>query len=211
MYRYERKYRIENVDLSIVEQIIRLHPAGLRKIYPDRQINNIYYDTPSLSTYKENVMGIANRKKFRVRWYGYETHIMKNPILEIKNRQNEVGFKNNFEVNSFSFDNILPLTEEVNERCKPLILEPSIQNSYKRAYFGTFDKKFRVTLDWNLSYASLRRTSRFKSPQYKEYNTIILELKYDKELEKEAHRITQHFPFRRTKNSKYVCGVELCW
>ena len=40
--RYERKYKIENLSLSLVEQSIRLHPAGFRKIFPDRQVNNIF-------------------------------------------------------------------------------------------------------------------------------------------------------------------------
>ena len=44
--RYERKYKIEGVSLGIILQSIAMHPAGLSKIYPDRQINNIYFDTP---------------------------------------------------------------------------------------------------------------------------------------------------------------------
>ena len=70
--RYERKYKIENVALDVIIQALKMHPAGLSKIYPDRQINNIYFDTPGLTTYKENVMGIANRDKYRVRWYGWD-------------------------------------------------------------------------------------------------------------------------------------------
>lgn len=211
MLRYERKYRIENVDLATVFQTIKLHTASLRKIYPDRQINNIYFDTPSLTTYKENVMGIANRKKYRVRWYGYDPLIIRNPQLEIKHRQNEVGAKTIAPVQDFSFQDLKPLTKQVNQICQPILLEPVLQNSYQRAYFGTRDKKFRITVDWNLSYASMRTTKRFRKHQQYEKNCIILEVKYDKELEKEADRITQFFPFRRTKNSKYVSGVELCW
>ena len=53
--RYERKYKIENLSLPLVEQSVRLHPASFKKIFPDRQINNIYFDTADFRTYKDNV------------------------------------------------------------------------------------------------------------------------------------------------------------
>ena len=68
--RYERKYRIENVDISLINQIVKMHPAGFRKAYPDRSVNNIYLDTPDFETYRANVAGVSERKKYRVRWYG---------------------------------------------------------------------------------------------------------------------------------------------
>ncbi len=211
MLRYERKYKIEGVDLSTVFQTIRNHPASLSQIYPDRQINNIYYDTMGLTTYKENVMGIAERKKFRVRWYGYDPLVVKSPQLEIKLRKNEVGDKIIHPVEPFELDNLRGLTKQVNQLVPPNYLQPVLQNSYKRAYFGTTDKKFRVTVDWELSYGGLFNQPQFRKHDFREKNVIILELKYDRDLEKEASRISQYFPFRRTKNSKYVTGVEYCW
>jgi len=210
MLRYERKYRIENVDLATIFQVVRMHPAGLSKIFPHRQINNIYFDTPQLTTYKENVMGISNRKKYRVRWYGYDPLIIKKPQLEIKIRNNEVGSKKTIPVAPFDFSNLEPLTQEINKNCHPAFLQPVLQNSYKRAYFGTTDKKFRVTIDWDLSYCSLLSNQVFTKHQYYERGVVVIEIKYDKNLEEEANRISQFLPFRRTKNSKYVCGVEYC-
>lgn len=210
--RYERKYRIEGVHLNVIFQIIRLHPAGLSKIYPDRQINNIYFDTPNLTTYKENVMGIANRDKYRVRWYGSKPLVVQKPKLELKHRRNNVGTKTIYDVCPFSFDNLRPLTKEVNHLSGTYaFLQPTLQNSYKRAYFGTRDQKFRITIDWDLSYASMRSTNQFTRHQHYEPNVHILEVKYGQEIEEEADRISQFFPFRSTKNSKYVTGIELCW
>lgn len=209
--RYERKYRIENVHLDVILQTIKMHPAGLFKLYPNRQINNIYFDTPHLTTYKENVMGIANRDKYRVRWYGWNPLAIEKPILEIKHRRNNVGAKTFHKVDAFSFDNLNPLTKQVNDLSGTYaLLYPTLQNSYKRAYFGTRDQKFRVTIDWDLSYASLRTTRSFRKHQQFEPNIHILEVKYEQELEEEADRISQFFPFRSTKNSKYVTGIELC-
>lgn len=210
--RYERKYKIENVALDVIIQALKMHPAGLSKIYPDRQINNIYFDTPGLTTYKENVMGIANRDKYRVRWYGWDAFFIDRPRLEIKHRRNNVGHKTIYEVAPFSFDNLRPITEEVNALSGTFaLLQPALQNSYVRAYYGTPDKKFRITLDWNLAYASLRTCNRLRQHQQKEHHVFILEVKYEQEIEKEADRISQFFPFRATKNSKYVTGIDKCW
>ena len=209
--RYERKYRIEKVHLNVILQTIKMHPAGLYKLFPDRQINNIYFDTPGLTTYKENVMGIANRDKYRVRWYGWDPLVIQNPKLEIKHRRNNVGAKTIYDVVPFSFEDLSGLTQQVNELSGTYaVLRPALQNSYKRAYFGTRDKKFRITIDWNLSYASMLTVNQFRRHQQFEPNVHILEVKYEQELEEEADRISQFFPFRSTKNSKYVTGIELC-
>lgn len=209
--RYERKYRIEDVDRRVILQTLKLHPAGLVQLHPDRQINNIYFDTPGLTTYRENVMGIANRDKYRVRWYGWEPLVVEKPILEIKHRRNNVGTKTFHAMEAFEFEDLQPLVEAVNRHSgttAPLL--PTLQNSYKRAYFSTRDLKFRLTLDWDLSYASMRTARRFTKHQHKEPNVHILELKYEQELEPEADRITQFLPFKSTKNSKYVTGVAMC-
>ena len=57
--RYEIKYRIDSSHLDTVQQSVMNHPASFRKIYPDRQINNIYWDTLGLQFYKDNIIGIA--------------------------------------------------------------------------------------------------------------------------------------------------------
>lgn len=210
MPRYERKYRIQDVDRAVVEQVLRTHPASLKKLYPNRQINNIYFDTNGLTAYKENVTGVANRKKYRVRWYGYEPTVVKNPRLEIKIRQNEVGDKLWYDMEEFDWADLSTLTKQVNQYAAPNVLQPVLQNSYTRAYFGTADGQFRLTLDWDLNYTSLLTNRIFRKPQFREKNTIILEIKYDRELEQQANRITQYIPFRRGKNSKYVSGIEYC-
>ena len=43
---------------------------------------------------------------------------------------------------------------------------------------------------------------------YKEDNKIVVELKYDQEKNDEAQEIGTNLPFRLTKNSKYVTGIE---
>ena len=86
-------------------------------------------------------------------------------------------------------------------------LVPVMVNTYDRSYYMTSDKKFRITIDWDMRFGNFQTDLRHLP--YKDENGIVLELKYDAIFEKESDRITQHIPFRLTKNSKYVNGVSL--
>jgi len=41
-----------------------------------------------------------------------------------------------------------------------------------------------------------------------DHGVVIVELKYDRADEREAERVASRFPFRLTRSSKYVRGVE---
>lgn len=207
--RYERKYKVSDLSHHVILQCIRMHPVGLRKIYPDRQINNIYFDTNGLQCYHDNVNGIADRKKFRVRWYGEDIHDIQNPNLEIKYRMSEVGTKKIFPVADFELFDLKTITTEVNQVLdKQHALTPILLNSYNRSYYGTPDKKFRITVDRNLRYFSFLSSNRFLRYITKE-DAVVMEIKYEMEDDIYTDRITQHFPIRQTKSSKYVTGVQL--
>lgn len=206
--RFERKYRIENVDISFIKHLVKMHPAGFRKAYPDRRINNIYLDTPDFETYRANVAGVSERKKYRVRWYGHELSQMKKPTFEIKYKQNQVGIKFSKKLIDFSSQSVnlvLPTIQRMSPDQSSLV--PVLVNTYDRSYYMTSDKKFRITIDWDMRFGNFQTDLRHLP--YKDENGIVLELKYDAIFEKESDRITQHIPFRLTKNSKYVNGVSL--
>lgn len=207
--RHEKKYKSENLHPEIVRQVIRNHPASFRKIFPDRQINNVYFDTPNYMAYTENVDGVSERRKFRVRWYGDDVRIIRDPKLEIKIKSNQLGRKETFAVGDFTLDDFKQLNQEVSNHSQlRLQFIPTLINSYRRSYFGTSNGKFRITVDWDLRYFSLIRANRFTSYAIKEEATV-LELKYDQAWDEKADPIMQYIPFRQTKSSKYVSGLNL--
>ena len=53
--RYERKFRPGQLDLAEMQLLLKLHPKGFSKSYPDRQINNIYLDRSNLASFHENI------------------------------------------------------------------------------------------------------------------------------------------------------------
>ena len=64
--------------------------------HPSRKVNSIYFDTNNYSSIRQNLDGISEKKKIRVRWYGDKKTIT-DPILEIKS-------KKGFEVSKKNFD-----------------------------------------------------------------------------------------------------------
>ncbi len=207
--RYERKYKIEQLSLPLVHQSIRLHPASFRKIFPDRQINNIYFDTSDLSTYKDNVMGIAQRRKFRIRWYGENLKTTSNPKFEIKIKNNQLGEKKIQDLESFDLKNLDVITKQIQTFANTFNpLYPTLLNSYHRSYYGTPNKKFRITIDSQMRYFSFFNNGKFNNYKIKDEG-IVVELKYDEAMDSQTDRITQYFPFRLSKSSKYVRGMEM--
>ena len=72
---------------------------------------------------------------------------------------------------------------------------------------GSSDKKFRLTLDNKMSFYAVNPIRDYFKIFSDEEKTVV-ELKYNHQYADGARFITEHFPFRLTKNSKYVIGVE---
>ena len=207
--RFERKYRVDDKSVATIKQLLRFHPASFRELFPDRQVNNIYFDTPGLATFHQNINGSNERKKFRVRWYGEDIREVENPQFEIKIKHNELGTKETSPILPFSLHELDALAREVNRTSQQAIgLRPILLNSYLRSYLISRDGRYRLTIDRQMAYHSL-----LSGPKFRKYvirdDAIILEIKYEEEHDDRVTFITQHMPFRQAKHSKYVNGVQM--
>ena len=164
--RYERKYRIEHAHPQVVQVVIRQHPAGFRPLFPPRQINNLYFDTPDFAAFQDNVTGTPQRLKYRLRWY--------REILG-----------------------------------KGLDLQPVLFNTYQRSYWGAPALPFRLTMDTGLRFGPYQ-AHREPALPFTDSATVI-EVKYDQQEDERTAFILQHLPFRLSKNSKFVTGINLCY
>lgn len=218
-YRFERKFLIDGLSLSFMETMIKTHPAFFRELFPPRNNNNIYYDTPGMDYYHHNVQGDAGRLKVRVRWYGDLWGYHEKPQLEFKVKAGLVGRKPTFKLPGFTLTpdttnneirNLLnepSLPEGI--RLELLELAPALINRYERQYYMSADGNYRLTLDYNLEFYQVPQLKGEVSRRVFLDNRFILEIKFSQENEKDLERITNHFPFRMTKSSKYVDGVDL--
>ncbi len=215
--RYERKFMIDAMTYHSVEQQIRIHPAAFSPIYHPRYINNIYMDTNELDFYYDNVSGKSGRRKARIRWYGDIHGFIEKPVLEFKIREGMLGNKISFALKPFHFDesfNSDQLIHVFRNSDLPLWalenllqFKPALLNRYKRKYFLSFDNKFRLTIDDELSYYKIGENNNNFIEEYRS-DDIIVELKYNREFDDIAPLVSNKLPFRLTKSSKYVNGIE---
>jgi SPX domain protein involved in polyphosphate accumulation len=218
LYRYERKYLVDRLDEHQARAIIRQHPSLFYEPYPPRYINNFYLDTPEMDNYYDNVGGSGNRRKVRIRWYGELFGKIDKPILEFKIKRGMVGTKQHYYFPGFSVEKGYQdkyLMEKVKEsdlppHVKSILRDQNVVllNRYYRRYYATRDGRYRVTLDTGLTFYRVERLANRFTHKQTDYRSIVVELKYDMEHDVSAFKVSGFFPFRMTKSSKYVQGIE---
>jgi hypothetical protein len=216
-WRFERKFSGQGLSQKIAEASVRLHPAVFRKAYPPRWINNIYLDTPSLEAYWEHTNGASHRVKTRIRWYGEAEGFVSSPVMERKVKCALEGTKIFHPLPAFTVDGMQThkkLAQVFDDAgLPPAILEdvrylrPILYNRYYRQYFVSADSRFRLTIDCQLKYRPIHGLGgNWRSP-VSQWAGVIIELKYDRIDNAAAADIAQALPFRLSRFSKYVTGV----
>lgn len=207
--RYERKYRIENQHyLQVLQEVMSIQGA-FHSAYPDRWVNSIYLDNPDYGALRENLSGVSNRSKFRLRWYGDNYRTIEHPILEEKVKVNLLGYKNTQQLKSttLSPDNIKSALDI--DMLKDLSIEPVVMVRYLRTYLVSYDQSVRITIDRDLQYRGINNYAVDPFPIYDE--AIVLEIKYDQDIEEQIQDTLQSIKYRLTKNSKFVSGMIGYW
>ncbi len=217
-YRYERKFLVSHISRSGVESIIRLHPAMFAEIYQQRYVNNIYFDTVNASHYYNNVDGVSNRLKVRIRWYDDLFGFIEEPALELKTKTGFLGGKIRFSLSPFQFDTCHTLESQqriFRTSSLPRVLEEDLKllqfalvNRYRRRYYESVDHNYRITIDSDMEFFRIDSNSNYFLHKAIDKDNTIIELKYSDEYDENARMITNHFPFRMTKSSKYAMGIE---
>jgi len=217
--RFERKFVIQNAWMPEVTLLLRNHFARFREIYPDRRINNVYFDSHNLESYHDSVDGLRSRYKARVRWYGKMLDEARNPVYELKVKKGLIGWKYKYPVEDFGVTRrgISSMVRGFGRdcRCSPVhtdILKrstPVLVNSYSRKYLGSADNRYRLTLDTDLKVYDIysMRCGNLQHLTDMGPGKIILEIKYSPDDDNRIDAITNAFPFRLSKSSKYVDSV----
>jgi len=215
-FRYERKFRVSGAGAAEVEAMLMRHPAMFREIYHDRTVNNIYFDSFDYRHFFDNVNGISRRLKIRVRWYGELFGAVKKPALELKLKHNQHVGKLIYPLGAFRLDgkfSVGAMRVVFGRAALPDIVSMhladadfSMLNSYRRKYFLSADRGFRVTIDRDIAvYGLSPRANSFTHVSRDE--NVIMEMKYNQSGEADADTVTGHLPFRMTRSSKYADGL----
>jgi|TARA_B100002003_G_C14125091_1_gene541139 SPX domain protein involved in polyphosphate accumulation len=209
--RYELKIPINcNLDLYFKSWIdTKYH---ISKLFNQRKINSVYYDTESFNIAQDNLAGISDRQKYRIRWYNNDKD---NFNYEIKLKKNNLGKKivlfsnkilNNFE-DLYSKKNIF-LNNNVNKHFQKKIiysgLKPVIKIDYLRTYY-LYKKKVRITYDRKMNYQFIDKFD-FKNKVIEDYMNVV-EIKFEPDNYYTALELIKDTKFAPKRFSKYLRGL----
>lgn len=216
--RYEIKMVTDEVNLPQVRSWLRLHPQCFVRPYPNRDINNTYFDTPHLDSYSENLAGTSRRRKLRLRWYGSRHNNIKS-VLELKCKRSLQGWKQScavqqcLDLSQMSWQEVRsalqlklsqPFEDYLNHFSYPVLI-----NQYHREYYVSFDRRVRITLDYKQRAYDQRfehapNLSRAILPSDK----MVVEVKADRDNQHFLSDAIACLPLRVGKHSKYALSME---
>ncbi len=211
--RYEIKMVCEERADAAVMSKLRLHPAGIRELFPDRWVQSIYFDTHEGRSVSENLAGVSDREKIRLRWYGLGATGVRGQ-LERKRREATLGSKDTLELeqpidveghgrHAFMRDLLRQLPPEWREDLAGL--EPAQWIRYHRKYLTTADHAIRITVDRELSACDLRfggvLSFRRATPLPR---LLVVECKTSTEHRRRLEELIQSMPLIADKCSKFV-------
>ena len=189
-----------------------------RRSYPGRSVQSIYFDDPEFNSVKDNLTGISDRRKLRLRWYhmGPESST---PKLELKIKNGRLGFKRHFELHPLASDISCLKFNEIAKLVRENIIEkgavehifcnhlsPSLYVNYYRDYFEA-PYNIRITIDSNITYSladpflSIADSAEITTP------SRILEIKFPPSSKDEVSQLMSELHLIPTRHSKYLMGL----
>lgn len=217
--RYEIKFILDEVKYTAVLRWLNTSLPS-RRSYPGRFVNSLYFDDPEYTSVKDNLTGIANRKKLRLRWYNSETKTT-NPKLELKIKEGRLGFKRHFDLNNFS-DDIYSLefnkfTKQIQEKIADNTaavqifsahLSPSLYVNYYRDYFEA-PFNLRITIDSKINYTLPDPFLSISDSINATYPNRIMEIKFPPSEKNNVGKLLGNLQLTPKRHSKYLMGLSL--
>jgi SPX domain protein involved in polyphosphate accumulation len=196
--RVEKKFRFKLGDNIYKEFLLN---SLSKKIYEERVVNSIYFDTENYKNLWDNINGFSDRIKVRIRWYNKLSNT--SVYLEEKKKINFITQKTVTKLGTFKDLNELILYFE-NNKDKEIFfsnknLKKNLLVSYDRNYFQTPNLKLRITVDKNI------KIYNYPYNNFIDTDDLILEFKYDIEDSFFVNDLLKKndFYFRNQKFSKY--------
>ena len=218
-YRNEIKYLLYGVSRKTLFIQYKLSSLLLSKSYPDRWVNNIYFDNINLDLFNQSIEGISKRTKIRLRWYGDFCNI-ENPSLELKYKSGHKNIKKTllikdkfvYDKNASNFFYSLIRSKGLSENFKYLLkeLRPVLANRYFRSYHSSANNKYRVTTDTSINFTNLITSSLNSLYWKKQKDLSIVELKFKKSDDHILNFMTDlRSRYRMSQISKYTYGLQI--
>ena len=215
--RHEMKFILDEVRLCEAEEWMQ-RATSCREVFQVRKVNSLYFDDPHYEALKDNLMGMPNREKLRLRWYSdTEGHGCISPKVEVKIREGRVGYKKTVPLEDSDTNlvevNYQQLFAEICSRLPenhnlPLnkFFIPTLHVSYDRTYFEA-PNGIRMTIDRNIKFYDPNQHQSPATAFAHNYNRIIMELKFPPELKNHVAGLLRRSNLTPQRHSKYVAGL----
>lgn len=219
MWRYEIKYALWDYERPVFDDW--LHGGNFfHQPYPDRWVNSVYLDTPDFLSARDNLAGIANREKYRLRWYGdSQRQYDVGGQFEIKIKQGRVGRKVSASLECSPYD-LQVMDQQGRDKLlsssgclAPYLpvfapLRPCMGIRYHRTYYQGEDD-IRLTIDRNVLFAGQMPGQVFLEKPFSSYDKLIIEFKFSADNKEKAAELMASLPFYPVRSSKYMLGHSL--
>lgn len=159
MYRYEKKYLINKIQIEILKNNLSAIMQNDQNIKDEYGyfIRSIYFDDYKNTNYFQVLDGYNERQKYRIRYYDYDTNYI---FLEKKSKMNSLGIKKkgvltksraNKLINSTKFKIDDELINELQYKMECNLYKPIIIIDYLRIAYVYPLNDIRITIDYNIS------------------------------------------------------------
>ena len=212
-YRYEIKFVLDESSYSDALQWLYVCTNAVNR-YPDRYINTIYLDNLDLESVRDNLAGVSDRVKTRIRWYDsnsdskLEKKIRKGRLVKKEITPLDLG-------DDFSSDlSPLELRNRINDA---LYNETELNDDYYISTLGVrYLRKYfedqvglRVTFDEKIQFSDLYDDNNpFPlSNRLIDYNQKIMEIKFDPSNKDYVSNLIKKLNMTPKRHSKYLVGM----
>jgi len=212
-HRYELKFNLNEVEYNELKYFII--KQGFFKSYPNRKINSLYFESLKFDSVMENISGVSQREKYRLRWYDNKAFT---PIFEKKIRNGRIGRKVSFKIKNLSEKiiektSVIKLSELIFESLKndhdyymSDYFNPIIFINYQREYYINRNG-IRLTIDKNINFKQIRSNKTISQSKKIKHHSYIMELKFDVEKKDILKQLIQKLNLRWERHSKYLTGL----
>ncbi len=211
--RYELKYVLNYKDENDAKNWMYHRTNVVSKFVP-RYVNSLYFDDISFTSVRDNLAGVSDREKFRLRWYNnFENP---SPVIEKKMRKGRLGYKKSLKFDIFKDKLFISSPMEIANSVFDFLVKkqclscdfklPVLYVQYLREYYEGKDG-LRITFDKDIKFGLVNGDKLIPNISTISNNKMIMEIKFDPLIKNNVTSLLRNLNKSPTRNSKYLLGL----